>query len=90
MKSYTHLKHKLLTDPQIKKAYSELGPQFEVVRAIVKKRMQKGLTQKQLASLIGTKQSAISRFESGSYSPTISFLQKITKALRATIEISIH
>ena len=37
-------------------------------------RVQKGLTQKELAEKVGTKQTSISRLESGRLSPSISFL----------------
>jgi len=87
MKNYNQLKIKLLKDKKIKKAYDELGPEFDLICVIIKKRLEKGLTQKKLAQKIGTKQSAISRFESGNYNPTISFLQKITDALGVELKI---
>ena len=90
MNTYKSLKKSILRDKETKRFYDELEPQFKVVRLIIQKRIKKGLTQKNLADKIGTKQSAISRFESGSYSPTIAFLHKVTKALNATIKISIY
>jgi len=44
-------------------------------------RVQKGLTQKGLAEKVGTKQTSISRLESGKISPSISFLNQIATAL---------
>lgn len=44
-------------------------------------RVQKGLTQKELAEKVGTKQTSISRLESGRLSPSISFLSQIATAL---------
>ncbi len=44
-------------------------------------RVQKGLTQKELAERVGTKQTSISRLESGRLSPSISFLSQIATAL---------
>lgn len=44
-------------------------------------RMDKGLTQSQLAKKLGTKQPSIARLESGKKSPTILFLNQIAKAL---------
>ncbi len=44
-------------------------------------RVQKGLTQKELADRVGTKQTSISRLESGRLSPSISFLSQIATAL---------
>jgi len=89
MKNYQQFKRKLLKDRGIKKAYDELGPEFNLIKTIIKRRLEKGLTQKELARRIGTKQSAISRLESGTYNPTISFLEKIAKALDAKLKISL-
>jgi transcriptional regulator with XRE-family HTH domain len=47
------------------------------------------LTQKDLAKLIGTKQSNISRFESGSYNPSLEFLNKIAQAMGKELQIRI-
>jgi transcriptional regulator with XRE-family HTH domain len=42
-----------------------------------------------LAELIGTKQSNISRFESGNYNPSLEFLNKIIKAVGKELEVKI-
>ena len=90
MESYKNFKTKLLKDAKIKKAYSELEPEFAVIKMIIAKRLKVGLTQAQLAKKIGTKQSAISRLEQGSYNPSLFFLAKISKALDAKLKISIN
>jgi ribosome-binding protein aMBF1 (putative translation factor) len=90
MKSYSNLKNRLLKDAEIKKQYEELGPEFAVIELMIKKRLNRGLSQAALAKKIGTKQSAISRFESGQYNPTISFLGKVADALDAKLKISIR
>ena len=89
MENYKELKRKILKDEKVKKAYNELGPQFEIIRMVMERRIKKGITQKKLAQMIGTKQSAISRFESGEYNPTILFLDKLVDALGAKIKISV-
>lgn len=90
MRNYREFKKKVLKDKKIKKAYDELGPQFEIIRMMMGKRIKKGITQKKLAQMIGTKQSAISRFESGEYNPTLSFLDKLADALGVEITISVR
>ncbi len=79
----------MLKDPEIKQAYDELGPEFALIEMMIQKRIEKGLTQKQIACKIGTRQSAISRFESGAYNPTLSFLQKIAGALETRLQITL-
>jgi ribosome-binding protein aMBF1 (putative translation factor) len=87
--NYKQLKGRLLSDPKIKKAYEDLGPEFGIIGMIIRRRIERGLSQKDLAQKIGTKQSAISRLESGSCNPSLSFLQKVGKALNAELRISL-
>lgn len=89
MKSFATFKREALKDPLVKKYYDELGPEFAIITLLIENRLKKGLTQKALAQKIGTKQSAISRFESGTYNPTISFLYKIADALDAKMKITV-
>lgn len=60
---------------------------IDIVAKIVKLRIEKGLSQKDIAKKIGTKQSAISRFENFSSNPTLKFIFKILKALDAEFEV---
>lgn len=90
MKSYTNIKKKFLKDWEIRRAYEKIGPEYAVVEAIIEKRIKKGLTQVELARKMGTKQSAISRLESGAYNPSLAFLAKAAKALGARLEICLH
>jgi len=89
MENYKNFKAKLLKDREIKRGYQALGPRFEFVATIIKKRIEKGLTQKMLAKKLGTKQSAISRLESGAYNPSFSFLKKTAAAMDLELKISL-
>ena len=89
MKTYKQLKTELLKDKEIKRNYKELCPEFSLIEIIIRRRIKKGLTQRDLAQKIGTKQSAISRLESGTYNPTFSFLQKLADALGVRLKISL-
>ncbi len=89
MKSYATFKTTLLKDKEIKKVYDELGPEFAVIEKLIQRRLKKGVTQTDLAKKMGTKQSAISRFESGSYNPTIDFLYKVADALDTKLKITV-
>lgn len=66
-----------------------LGSEFAVIELLIQKRVKRGFTQADLAKKIGTKQSAISRFESGSYNPTLTFLGKVADALDAQLRITV-
>lgn len=79
---------KLLSDPETKKAYDDLEPQFQAIRAILDKRIAKKMSQKQLAEKMGTKQSAVARLESPNSNPSIKSLHRVAKALDSKLVIS--
>ena len=76
-------------DPDLKKAYDALELEFSIIEQVIRKRLEKGLSQKQLAEKVGTKQSAISRLEGGNSNPSVAFLEKISKALGGKLQISL-
>ena len=76
--------------PDVKRELELNQAEYEIKREIIATRKEHNLTQKQLAELVGTKQSNIARFESGSYNPTVEFLQKIAGALGKKLKISLY
>ena len=90
MKNFNELKKKLLQDKTVKKAYGDLAPQYALIEMITRKRLKAGLSQETLAQKLGTKQSAIARFESGKTNPTLSFLTNITSALNGKLTILVR
>ncbi len=89
MKTFQSYKKEALKDPEFRKEYMALEAEYKIIRLLIQKRLDKGISQKELAKKIGTKQSAISRFESGDYNPSLSFLSKLSGALGAKLKISI-
>jgi ribosome-binding protein aMBF1 (putative translation factor) len=81
MITFKKYKEDFFANPENRKAYDSLAVEFRIHDALVKARIEKKLTQKQLASELGIAQSALARFESGRSNPTLSFLQKITTGL---------
>jgi transcriptional regulator with XRE-family HTH domain len=65
-------------------AERELEPGYQVARL----RIQQGLTQAQLAEMVGTRQPSIARLENGTSVPNLSFLDRIAKALDTRIELN--
>jgi len=53
---------------------------------IKKMRQKRGLTQKNLAELLGVKQSHISRWEAGTYQPNATTLKKMAEVLNCRID----
>ncbi|MFA6515140.1 MAG: helix-turn-helix transcriptional regulator [Candidatus Paceibacterota bacterium] len=89
MTNFKTIKKQALKNKKVMKAYKDLDLEFSIIDQIIDKRIKKGMSQKDLALKIGTKQPSIARFESGDYNPTISFLKKISKALDSKLEIKI-
>jgi len=80
---------KALKDPAFKREYDALEPEFAIIDSIIKQRLKKKISQKQLAQRMGTQQSALSRLESGTYNPSLRFLKKVAAALDSRLQISI-
>ena len=86
--SWVNLKKELLAEPDTYREYKALEPEYEVIRQIIKARIEQDLTQAELARLIGTKQSNISRLEGGDYNPSLQFLIRVAKGLGKELHIS--
>ncbi len=89
MRDWEDFKKELLQDPEVKKGYDDLELEYSIIAQVIQKRLDKGLSQKQLAEKIGTKQSAIARLEGGNSNPSVAFLEKVSKALGGKLQISI-
>jgi len=81
------LKKELLKDPKFRKAYETPDIAWEIAIALIKARIEAKMTQEALAKLMGTKQEAISRAESGEHMPSSTFLYKFGKALKRKLVI---
>ena len=89
MESFTAVKRRMLKNPEFRRAYEALEPEFALIRQIIEKRLKKKLTQTALAKKLGTKQSAIARLESGNYNPSLAFLEKVAEALDSRLVVSL-
>src|SRR3989338_2509383 len=67
--------------PAFRREYEKHDSRMEVSNLITAARIHKGLSQKELAKLVKTKQPSIARLESGKELPSVSFLDRIAKAL---------
>lgn len=77
-------------DPSLKGELEKADRAWNIAFQIYNLRQKAGLTQKQLAELVGTKQSNIARIESADYiGYTWKTLEKVTRALKARLEIRI-
>ena len=76
------------TDRDLQEMVAQASVNAEVAQLIYEARTKAGLTQKQLADLIDTKQSVIARLEDADYEGhSLSMLQRIAHALNKRVEI---
>jgi transcriptional regulator with XRE-family HTH domain len=81
-------KKQLLKNPEFRKEYEALEPEYKLASALIRLRLAKGLTQEQLANILNTKQESIARLESGGSLPSLSTVRKVAEALDAEVEIN--
>ena len=87
---WSDVKKELLRDPATKREYDALSFEHELARSIISRRLEKKLTQRQLATRAGTQQPVISRLESGTAKPSITLLERVAKALDADVVVRIE
>ena len=77
-----------LKDPEFKAHYQGERQALKLAMKIAKLREKKGLSQQQMAKLMGTSQQAVSRIESGEYEGfTLKTLEKIAEATGTKVKI---
>lgn len=76
-----------LKDPVFRTEWDKVEPQYQLERAIIKARIERGMTQSELAKKVGTTQAVISRIESTNTNPTINMVNKIAKAFGKKLKI---
>ena len=80
----------LKRNPSLREGLERAGQAWDIAFQIHDLRKKAGLTQTQLAKLVGTRQSNIARIESADYTGyTLKSLGKVTQALKARLEIKI-
>lgn len=77
----------LLKDPEVQKALKEHELEFQIAKAIIEARINKGLSQKDLAEKLHTKQSVISRVENAKTTPSLSFLKRLAEVLNVSLQV---
>jgi len=86
---FEEVHNRLMKDEEFKTEYERLKPRYEIIAQIINARSQLNITQEELAQRVGTQKSNISRFESGSYNPTLDFVTKIARSLGKEVHISL-
>ena len=76
--------------PEFRKRFEEADRAWDIALQLSALRKARGLTQQQVADLLGTKQQAIARLEDPSYTGhSLSMVKKYAEALGATVQVTI-
>ena len=81
-------KNNRMKDPEFSKAYDEIQPEMNVIRAIIDARISQNMTQKELAEKTGIAQTEISRLENGTRNPSIKLLQRLADGMGMVLNVS--
>jgi transcriptional regulator with XRE-family HTH domain len=90
---HSELKEKALKKKNVRSVYKSLEPEFSLLRELLNARQKAGVSQAEIATLMGTKAPSITRLESslssGKHSPSIATLKKYANALGCHLEIKL-
>ena len=87
--SFKEFKKKALQNPEVKNEYNELSPAYALRKQLIRIRKEAGFTQEELAEILHTQKSNISRLESvnSKISPKISTIEDYARAVGFQLEI---
>lgn len=81
-------KEKKMLDSEFVKAYEEIQPEMNVIRAMIEARTSQNLTQKELSERTGIAQTEISRIENGTRNPSIKLLQRLADGMGMVLNVT--
>ena len=87
MANWKDIKKQLMNDPEVKAEYDRLEPEFVLASSLIQARIDKKLTQAELAEQAGVSQVMIARLESGTSNPTFATLSKVAGVLGKKLKL---
>jgi len=88
--AFKDFKKKAFSNYELKSEYDSLIPAYELRKKLIRLRKQAGLTQEEMAKILHTKKSNISRLENvnSKISPTITTIESYAKAVGYNLEFN--
>ena len=87
MNSYQEYKQKALENPEVKKEYEALGPEYDIIQAMIDARKDQNLTQKELSERTGITQADISLIERGTRNPSLEMIKRLARGLGMRLKL---
>jgi ribosome-binding protein aMBF1 (putative translation factor) len=76
-----------LKDPKFKREWEKSEPAYQATRELIKARIEKQFSQRQLAKAARTTQTVVSRIENMTVSPSVGLLSRLATSLGKKLEI---
>lgn len=88
--NFDHYLEQRLQEPAFRRRFEAADRAWDIALQLTELRRARGLTQQQVADMLGTKQQAIARLEDPAYSGhSLSMVRRYVEALGATLDVTI-
>lgn len=87
MSNFREYLNEQLKDPDFKKEWDNLEPEFNMMQAMIDARKRNNMTQKELAERTGIDQSDISKIETGNANPTLAVLKRLAEGMDMVLKL---
>ena len=87
MSDFRNYLNKKLENPDFKKEWNYLEPEYNTMQAMIEARKRCNLTQKELAKRTGIDQSDISKIETGNANPALSTLKRLADGMDMVLKL---
>ncbi len=87
MSDFRNYLNEQLKDPEFKKEWDRLEPEFNMMQAMIDARKRNNMTQKELAERTGIDQSDISKIETGNANPTLAVLKRLAEGMDMVLKL---
>ena len=87
MSDFRNYLNKQLENPDFKKEWDYLEPEYNTMQAMIDARKRRNMTQKELAERTGIDQSDISKIETGNANPALSTLKRLADGMDMVLKL---
>ena len=86
-KNFRETLNEQLKNPEFKREWDALEPEYQIIKAMLDTRNKKAMTQKQLSDITGIPQADISRLENGNANPSLKTLQRLAEGMGMKLKL---
>ena len=88
MIQYEDFKNAILKDSDVKTAYDDLSPEYDIIQAMIDTRNRQHITQKDLSEASGISLADIRGLENGTADPSLSMLKRLAAGMGTRLKIA--